>query len=586
VSRKTSRAAARPHPASPPVRAPRPASGVAPLPFSHPALWLAVLAAAAAIVLSVSFRLYEKDMWQHIAVGRALWQLHEVPRTQVWIWPTYGQPDVTPSWLFRALLWPVWEQFGVAGLFAWRWIGTLLVFGLGWATARRMGARGLTPLLAMSVCALTYRQRSQIRPETLAAVLMAIELWILERHRRAGGGRALLALPVIAWTWANAHISYPLGLAMTSVYAVTALLERARPGGATAARRLAAVLLAQIAITFLHPGGLAALAQPFQYMLAGRDEPIMKTIPELYPVSWASNLSDLLPLALAAWLVLALRWWRRRGFDLPEIALVGGAVALALPSQRFLGFAMIVLAPFLARDLDDWIAARRWPAWTAPPFARAGLVAAACAASGIAEWSRSDLPIAIAYDWKQVPIRACDYMERENVGGRGFNPFYFGGYMLYRFWPERDRLPFMDIHQSGTALDRYMYAFVPFEPRAWRDLDTSHHFDYVLWRRRDYGAEKVLDRLDADSSFALVFVDDAAALYVRREGHLAPLARRDRYAALPAGPTRWTELAARAGGDVGLSAILTAELTRAIQGSAFHAIEQARLDELEKQRRR
>ena len=104
--------------AAPPPRgaaAPR----VAPLPLRHPAWALAGLIAAFAVAWSVSFVLYEKDFWQHLAVGRAIWQLGHVPTTQVWTWPTYGEPGITPSWGFRLLIWPVWQSAGVGGLFGW-----------------------------------------------------------------------------------------------------------------------------------------------------------------------------------------------------------------------------------------------------------------------------------------------------------------------------------------------------------------------------------------------------------------------------------------------------------------------------------
>jgi hypothetical protein len=112
------------------------------LPLHHPA-WIAALAVATACTLvSVSFKLYEPDFWQHLLVGRVIWEQHRVPTTQLWTWPTYGAPDVNSSWGFRALIWPIWSAAGVWGLFAWRWIATLLALGLGWAAARHMGARG------------------------------------------------------------------------------------------------------------------------------------------------------------------------------------------------------------------------------------------------------------------------------------------------------------------------------------------------------------------------------------------------------------------------------------------------------------
>src|SRR5206468_6280991 len=126
------------------------------------------------VLLSVTFRIYDTDFWQHLVVGKAIWQMKRVPTTQLWSWPTYGAPDVNSSWGFRALIWPIWSYTGVWGLFAWRWATTLAAFGLLWAAARRMGARGLSPLFVLVLASLAYRERSQIRPETLVAVLLAL----------------------------------------------------------------------------------------------------------------------------------------------------------------------------------------------------------------------------------------------------------------------------------------------------------------------------------------------------------------------------------------------------------------------------
>ncbi len=537
-------------------------------------MWLAIAAAAISMVISVSYVLFEKDMWQHIAVGRALWSLHAVPTTQIWIWPTYGLPDVTPSWLFRVLLWPVWDHGGVLGLFAWRWVTTLAAFGLAWATARRLGARGLTPLVVVAVCALTYRQRSQLRPETLVAVLLALQVWILETRRQGGRDLAWTLVP-IAWAWANTHISYPLGFALTGIHLLEALRTRSESKGS--ARRLGLVLAGQIAISFLHPGGLPALAQPFVYLFAQRNEPIMRTIPELKPVSFRDNLTDLLPLVLLAWLLLFARRARRRELDRVELLTVGGALALALPSQRFLGFAMVMLAPYLARDLDAWVLQRPWPSWTRPPWARAGLVTLACAATGAAEWARPDLELGLAIRMREVPVHALDWIEAHGVRGRSYNPFYFGGYFLYRFWPDRERLPFMDIHQSGTTIDRYEYVFAAWDKRAFHDLDHRNRFEWIVWRRVNYGSERTLDLFDADTSLALVFVDDAAAIYLPRRGRYAALVDSFGYRAIPAGPSRWRTLGPQATRDSSLRARIVAELEREVAESPEHAMAKTRL---------
>ncbi|HEY2956273.1 MAG TPA: hypothetical protein VGK89_13630 [Candidatus Eisenbacteria bacterium] len=57
-----------------------------------PALIAAALVAAACVVVSVSYQIYDPDLWQHLVVGKAIWTLHRVPTTQLWSWPTYGAP--------------------------------------------------------------------------------------------------------------------------------------------------------------------------------------------------------------------------------------------------------------------------------------------------------------------------------------------------------------------------------------------------------------------------------------------------------------------------------------------------------------
>jgi tetratricopeptide (TPR) repeat protein len=172
-------------------------------------------------------------------------------------------------------------------------------------------------------------------------------------------------------------------------------------------------------------------------------------------------------------------------------------------------------------------------------------------------------------------------MEREGVRGRGFNHFYLGGYLLQRFWPDRSRLPFMDIHQTGTRADRDLYAYAMSDAGAWHELDRRHRFDWVLLRRVPYSGDFLVEHLDADSSFALVFMDDAAALWVRREGSLAPLVARFGYHELPAGTARLPALGAAATSDPKRRGVIVGELEREAAGSPFHAQALGRLGSLD-----
>lgn len=541
----------------------------------HPALLATALVAAACIALAVTIRIYDTDFWHHLVAGREIWKTHSVPQQQIWAWSTYGTPDMNASPLFRVFVWPFWSIGGLTGLFAWRWLTTLAAFGILWAAARRMGARGFSPLLVIVVCALVYRQRSQIRPETLAAVLMALQVWILETRRSGGPDRTGWLVP-IAWVWANSHISYYLGFVMIGVHLLDSLLPRASAPLSRDPRigpvpKLVAVTIAAALVSFLNPFGWRALWLPFQFIFFLRGEPIYRTIGELQPVMWSNNARNGLPVLVVLWPLLLLWRARRFGIDRVETALCAMFTIAMLNTQRLTGVYSLLCAPYLARDLDAWIASRPWPAWTRPAAVRAGITAVLCAGIAAWEFARVELPMGIALDDTRYPIRAADVIREWGIRGRGYNDSYLGGYLAWRFFPEKERLPFMTgTPEAATAEDRTLTTLAARQQGAWEQLDAKYRFDYaILNRRYDTGAGEILDFLDADPNWALVFLDDAAAVFVRRAGPLAAVSDAHAYHWLAAGTRAMPERFERAVADPASRQALIAELERASRESPY-----------------
>jgi len=84
-------------------------------------------------------------------------------------------------------------------------------------------------------------------------------------------------------------------------------------------------------------------------------------------------------------------------------------------------------------------------------------------------------------------------------------------------------------------------------------------------------SDRLLDRIDGDSLWALVFTDDAAALFVRRDGPLAALADSFAYRHLPTGRAGWTTVGARGRGDSVYRAAVRSELERSAAASPYCA---------------
>jgi hypothetical protein len=115
-----------------------------------------------------------------------------------------------------------------------------------------------------------------------------------------------------------------------------------------------------------------------------------------------------------------------------------------------------------------------------------------------------------------------------------------------------------------------MVAYVTTTESVWRQLDRERRFDYVLMPKRQFSGQRLLDFLDADSTtWALVFVDDAAALYLRRDGPLADLAAKEAYRLLPGGDEAFQRLGGRLGADSTLRSAVRVELERMIAASPW-----------------
>jgi hypothetical protein len=127
----------------------------------------------------------------------------------------------------------------------------------------------------------------------------------------------------------------------------------------------------------------------------------------------------------------------------------------------------------------------------------------------------------------------------------------------------------MDIHQSGTPEIRRLYTFSLEREEYWRELESKYPFDWALVARVTFAADRLPDFFDADSTWALVFQDDAAMLFVHRTGPMRAVAERAAYRVVPAGNLKLDGVAQRLRDDAALRAQFRAELERMTRESKW-----------------
>jgi tetratricopeptide (TPR) repeat protein len=387
---------------------------------------------------------------------------------------------------------------------------------------------------------LAVRHRFVERPDLVLMVFLAFTTYALDAYVREGR-RTLYALPALQLLWVNMHPSIVVGVVPFVAVLAGGALEAAAgrrwaiaiPGTPSPhqLRVVGAVLAAVLAASLLNPYGVDAFVAPFRL---GAATWFRHEVVELQPPRLGQ---DPAPFAIAALLALGFVVTVRR-LCVVSVLLVLPFAALAFSARRFIFLFAVVSAPVLARHVRLHLG-RVSEARARRLELPAALVAAGLLAGVMALWAARAGPMSdplkepgFGINRVTVPEGALDYLRRAGVSGRVFNTFQWGGYIAWRDFPRL--VPFMDGRGAvpDGLLDEAMV--VRRDPGRLDRLRSTYGFevaivDYALLPSSVAGAPPDVDVSWSSPRWALVYWDDLALVYLRRDGPLAALVQRDEY---------------------------------------------------------
>jgi hypothetical protein len=220
--------------------------------------------------------------------------------------------------------------------------------------------------------------------------------------------------------------------------------------------------------------------------------------------------------------------WRRR---LDAEVLVGAmSIVLAVHAVRFVPIAAIALAPGVARGLNVALEVfgRRlrtsdtrvqlWASCLAlmsTPFAYALTTPRALMGLGVPSG--------------QLPAQAASFLLQHPPPGSMWNAYDYGGYLIYRLWPEQK--VFIDGRLETVYTPEFFLDYIRARrlPAKFDDFVTRYDIGYVVIRPNGE-----LPWLHANSEWATVYLDDAAAILVRRTNRAKEYLDRHAYVELRA----------------------------------------------------
>jgi hypothetical protein len=516
---------------------------------------LAMVAVSALVGATAICKVWDPDVFWHVKTGEWIWTHHAVPTRDYFSYTAPGPLAYTEA-LAQLFLYALDRAGGASALTMG---AALLAFAYACAVFLLCGVdRDRTPaarLLASAGVALASSYRFGPKTELFSFIAQALLVSLVlaferEAERPDGPARRQLlrwlgAIAVLCVVWANCHrggVLAPVTLAVAA--GAWALRGKTRPlavPGLVGAGVAAAALM-------LQPSGARYFSSSVG--LTSRTS-LGASLPEFRPADLAflTRVDPWALVLLATW--LATLAWRRR-FD-AETAIALMSLVMPWVSVRYVPFAALALGPGVARGIDG---AARWVAGRfEQPVSALQASALAFALSGGAlgyQYVTGHAPDAFGsglLTWR-VPVGAATFLRAHPPPGRMWNSFDFGGYLAYALGPEQK--VFID-GRNDTVY-----------PRAFYDETQMASVDFATLRRQfeRYGVtyavllcsglrERRFAQLYADPRWRLVYVDDVAAVLVRRTPQSEPLVAMygytvldpvtavDKVATLPSAPQAW-----------------------------------------------
>ena len=362
----------------------------------------------------------DPDLWWHLQTGQDIVNSRSIPQTDIYSFTKAGSEWVTHEWLSEIAIYAIYSFSG--------WAGLLIVFA-GLITAalylayRRCEGKPYIAALAILLATAASSPLFGIRPQMITLLLASIFITLLTSYASDGRSRRLYWMPPLMLLWVNFHAGYALGLGLIVLYAISLVLDQKW----NLIPRLGIVLLACTAAVPLNPHGLRMFSYPLETL---RSPSMAAFIQE-----WASpdfHKAMFLPLALFLFLLLGALALSPKRARLSEVSLVFVTGLAALRSARHI--------PIFAHQVWELMLARGWELrLTAPQgseprtavlFALLLLLAPAVLDIALVRHFVTNQP---AYEAKNYPQAAVNFLESKQLPGPIYNRYGWGGYLIRRF---------------------------------------------------------------------------------------------------------------------------------------------------------
>ncbi len=381
----------------------------------------------------------DTDTWWHLRSGQYI-----VDNLTFFATDPFSHTQLGKLWLYPKLGQVFW--YGLFALGSWTGLSlglaTLVTaaFALVWPVTPGNGyIRAFATILGAITSSLIW----MARPQIISFLLAGLVLFLLERYKRTGS-RKIYSLPLITMLWANLHGGYAIALMLVASYVIgesVNRLTRHSDDPVLSWRQIGILLgvgLVSLGTVALNPYGWKMWVYPFLTVNIGilREAIQEWNSPNFHmPITW--------PFVVMVLLTLTAMGRAGRRVDWSDLALVGLWGTWSLIAVRNVGLYGLLTVPALARYGDAALGSflPEGPRTTAGKSSRLlirlnWLLLAIVGLAALAQISLTLARNGNMVEETNVPAGAVQFIQASKPAGPLFNSYNWGGYLLFKLWPE------------------------------------------------------------------------------------------------------------------------------------------------------
>ena len=480
--------------------------------------------------------LRDSDIGWHIRNGEQILVTHAIPRIDFFSSTMSGHPWYAWEWLYDALIAPIHHVFGLNGVVFYSAAIIAATFVLALQFALRRGGNLIITFFLLILALGATAVHFLARPHVLSWLFTVIWFELLDSAASDDQSRnRLYWLPVLTVLWVNLHGGFVLGIALLAIYLVGGFIEyfshrERRQEIASWLKQLGSVTAITLAASFVNPYGYHLHVHIYRYL---SDRFLMSQISEfLSPDFHGAAQQCFAVLLIVTIMVLASA---RQRLGPPRVLVLLFAAYSGLYATRNLPTSSLLITLIIAPVLSDAVAQAAknstMTPWLRNLFSRLDSFGFRMrnldvAFSGhvwivvvfaVGLWAcmhhgrlGSTRLIHAYFDEKSFPVEASHYISDHHVHEPIFSLDYWGGYLIYRLYPET-KVVIDDRHDFyGDQFIKDYLKIVLVQPTWEKTLDQMG-VNWILVPRWS----SLANMLRLTSNWTAVHEDGTAALFHR-----------------------------------------------------------------------